>query len=93
MVQYVAREIVNLNIDEENNSYVNPVKIANLLNRMIFNGDVVSPDYFKLKSLDDAIAIISEIIKMSIDIRVDELGSEQSKRILRDILLQNLDFQ
>ncbi|MDR3249780.1 MAG: preprotein translocase subunit SecA [Mycoplasmataceae bacterium] len=93
MVKHVAREIINLNIDPHNNNLVDGAKIAMLLNRMLFNQDLISQEYFKKRTLDDAKAIIEEIIKMSIDIKIEKLGPEQSKRILKDILLQNLDFQ
>jgi hypothetical protein len=93
MVNQIAREIVNLNISEKNENLVDPIKLSILLNKMIFNQNYISPSYFYNKTLDDAKAIIIEIFNMSIDIRVDLLGQEQSARILKDIILQNLDYQ
>jgi hypothetical protein len=93
MVNQIAREIINLNISAKNENLVDPFKISNLLNRMVFNQNYISPTYFYNKTLDDAKAIIIEIFNMSVDIRVELLGIEQSKRVLKDIILQNLDFQ
>jgi preprotein translocase subunit SecA len=93
MVSHVAKEIVDKNLDPKNDLFVIPERISAILNKMIFNAEVILPEYFKRKASSDAIEIIAEIIKMSIDIRIDQIGQQQAERILRDILLQNLDYQ
>jgi preprotein translocase subunit SecA len=92
MVEHVSREIINLNISAKNENLIDPIKVATLINKMIFGQDYVSEKYFYGKTLDDAKAIISEIFKMSIDLRVEALGTEQASKILKDIIIQNLDF-
>ncbi|GMO15280.1 MAG: preprotein translocase subunit SecA [Mycoplasmoidaceae bacterium] len=92
MAEHAAKEMVALNISEKNNNLVDPNRLAIILNKMIFGQDYVSDQFFYGRSLDDAEAIVSEIIKMSIDLRVGALGDEQSTNILKDIIIQNLDF-
>jgi preprotein translocase subunit SecA len=92
MIKYVAREIVNLNKDENNESIIENSKVTMLLNNVLFNSNVLNLEYFKNRTLDDAKIIIEELLKMSIDIRLDCL-KENSNNIIKDILIQNLDFQ
>jgi hypothetical protein len=92
MIKHVSREIVNLNIDEHNELLIDNVKVAMLLNNLLFNAYVINPEYFKNKNLDDAKANIEELLTMSVDIRINCI-KETSNNVLKDILIQNLDFQ
>jgi hypothetical protein len=93
MCENTAKEIIKINVDQQNNIYVESEKVANILNNIIFNSNVINPNFFTEKPLAQCEAIVSEIIKLSVNARIDALGDEQSARVLKQILVQNLDFQ
>jgi len=92
MTQYVAREMINANIDNENENYINHIQITNMLNSFLFkNIPVLSPNYFKFKTLDDAKQIIMELLGMSIDVRLALIHPDVREKTIKSILIQNLD--
>lgn len=93
MVGTVAKDIVNLFKLQNNETYVDSEKITFALNSKIFNTNLISPETFKNKTLDESKKIITDILNLSIDKRIELLGQEQAKNVLKDILIQNLDFQ
>jgi preprotein translocase subunit SecA len=93
MVNAVAKDIVNLFKLPNNETYVDHEKLVFALNSRIFNANIISPETFKGKTLDESKKIITDILNLSIDKRLELIGSEQAKNVLKDILIQNLDFQ
>jgi preprotein translocase subunit SecA len=93
MVDVVAKDIVKLFVLPNNEMYVDDNRIAFALNSKVLNTNLISPETFKNKNVNESEEIITNIINLSIDKRIELLGLEQSKNILKDILIQNLDFQ
>jgi preprotein translocase subunit SecA len=93
MSKTLAKEICTLNINPKNEIYVDENKIANILNRSLFNNSFISPEAFKNKTINEASDILTDIIKLSIDLRYGALNEDQSTRILKQVILDNLDHQ
>lgn len=88
----VAKDIVNLFKLPTNELYVDGVKLTQALNAKIFNANLISPDVFETKSIADAIKIVTQIIDLSIETRMQMLG-DNAKNITKTMMIQNLDFQ
>jgi hypothetical protein len=93
MAGIVARDLVNLFKSEKNGVYVDPDRLTTALNTKLLNANLISPDFFRETNLEDARIILDEILVLSIDKRIEMLGGKQSLSMIRDILIQNLDFQ
>jgi hypothetical protein len=93
MAGIVARDLVNLFKSEKNGVYVDPERLVTALNTKLLNANLISPDFFRETTLDDARNILHEILSLSIDKRIEMLGGKQSLNMIRDIMIQNLDFQ
>jgi preprotein translocase subunit SecA len=93
MAKNMASDIVSLFKSPKNEAYVESTKLAHALNTKILNANLISPNIFEEKTLTEATNIITEILKLSIDIRIRLLKGSQSNNILRDLMIQNLDFQ
>jgi preprotein translocase subunit SecA len=93
MAKTVSNDVVRLYKSPKNERYVNSEPLVQALNTKLFNAMLISPNYLHEKTIDQAEAIINEILKISIAKRIEMLGVEQSKTMLRDLLIQNLDFQ
>jgi hypothetical protein len=92
MVNTLAKDVVELFKIPNNEIYVDADKITFAINSRIFNTNLISPEIFKEKTLDQAKKIITDVLNLTIDKRVELLG-DQARNILKDILIQNLDFQ
>jgi preprotein translocase subunit SecA len=93
MIKTVVKDLVNLFKLQDNELFVDPVRLAFALNNKILNVNLISSDVFKDRNVNDCKEIISNILNLTIDKRLELLGEEQAKNILKDILIQNLDFQ
>jgi preprotein translocase subunit SecA len=93
MAKTVTKDLIQLFKSEKNELYVDADKLVQALNTKILNAALISPDFLREKTLDQAEIIITEILKISVAKRIEMLGLEQSKSMLRDLLIQNLDYQ
>jgi hypothetical protein len=92
MARHLARSMAESFINKQDNIFIEKEKIAQAINMRILNANIIAPNIFNNKNLEEATEIITEIIKISIDKRISKLGQDQAARILKDIIIQNLDY-
>jgi preprotein translocase subunit SecA len=93
MAKNMATDIVSLFKSPKNEVYVDGARLAQALNTKVLNANLISPNIFEEKTLPEAANIITEILKLSIDTRIELLKGSQSNNMIRDLMIQNLDFQ
>jgi len=93
MAKIVAKDLASLFPLDKNPAYVDPEKLTNALNLKLLNGQIISPEIFNDKLIEEAYEIIYQIICLSIDKRVETIGSDQANKMLKEIMIQNLDYQ
>lgn len=93
MARTVAKDLSSMFKSPKNEIYVDHEKLANALNTKLFNTNLISPDYFREKTTIEAEEIIFELLTLSVDTRIRMLGGEKSTGMIRDMMIQNLDFQ
>jgi preprotein translocase subunit SecA len=93
MAKNMASDIANLFKSAKNEVYVDADRLAHALNTKILNANLISPNIFIDKTIMEAVNIITEILKLSIDTRIELLKGTQGTNIIRDLMIQNLDFQ
>lgn len=93
MSKIVANDVVQLFKNPQNPLFVEPTKLANVINGRIFGVKIVSEKFFTNKTVDQAKTILCSIINLSIDARVKLLTEEKANKIFRDIMIQSLDYQ
>ena len=93
MAKNVAKDIAEIAKSPKNNLFVVPQKIADIINTKLFNYNLVSPDFFNHKTLNEASNILYNILCISIDKRIELLTPEVGNKIFKDIMIQALDHQ
>jgi preprotein translocase subunit SecA len=93
MCRTVAKEITANNIDPKNGVYVLDEQVTNILNRLVFGAELINHTFFRSKPISECERHIEYLLKMSVNLKVNEIGQEQSVRIIKSMLLQNLDLQ
>jgi preprotein translocase subunit SecA len=88
-----AKDIVNTNIDENNGVYAKAENITSILNKVIFNQEMINKDFFEHKTISNSIDEIAHILQVSVAKRISELGPNQAPQLIKSLLIQNLDHQ
>jgi preprotein translocase subunit SecA len=95
MAKSVAKDICKMFKSTSNELYVDNVKLADSLNKNIFNANIINPEFFKEKTIEEATLIVTKILDLSIETRIKLLNgnNNQANSIVRDMMIQNLDYQ
>jgi preprotein translocase subunit SecA len=92
MAKVVALDIVKLFKSPKNELYVDADKLITTVNAKLLNTNLISPDVFRDKTLDEAAQLLTKILSLSVETRIKMLG-ENAKNITRTLMIQNLDYQ
>jgi preprotein translocase subunit SecA len=92
MAKVVSVDIVKLFKSTKNEMYVDADKLIGVINTKILNSNLISPDIFVDKTLDEATQLLTKILQLSVETRVKMLG-ENASNITRTLMIQNLDYQ
>lgn len=90
MIKIVVNDLCQMFVLSDDSSTLDHIKLTNVLNNKIIGMNLISPDTFKDMSVNEVKVIIDKIINLCVDVRLEFLG-EQSTKILKSVILQNLD--
>ncbi|GHU31037.1 hypothetical protein FACS1894166_01750 [Bacilli bacterium] len=93
MARTVAKDLSSMFKSTQNEVYVDHEALANALNTKLFNTNLISPTYFQEKTTVESEEIIFELLTLSVDTRIRMLGGDRATGMIRDMMIQNLDFQ
>lgn len=93
MAKNVAKDIVDLAKSKKNTLFVEAQQLADIVNKKLFNYNLVSPGFFEHKTVNEAVNILYSILCISIDKRIELLTPETGNKIFKDIMIQALDYQ
>ena len=93
MAKNVAKDIVDLAKSKKNTQFVEAQQLADIVNKKLFNYNLVSPGFFEHKTVNEAVNILYNILCISIDKRIELLTPETGNKIFKDIMIQALDYQ
>ncbi len=93
MVNTVAHDIARLYKNPDNEVHINANKVAETINMKVFGAPIITYHFFENKTIEQGEKIIFEILWLSIQNRIKMLKEEAAKNIIRDIMVQCLDFQ
>lgn len=93
MINIVARDIVNNNLNKDNPNYVDAASLAKELNNRLLGFDAIEPSSFDKQSLTIVNALVTRIIWASVEARITSYDEEQIQKVLRSIIIQNFDAE
>jgi preprotein translocase subunit SecA len=92
MAKVVATDIVKLFKSPKNEQHIDADKLITTVNAKLLNTNLISPDVFQDKTLEEAAQILNQILSLSVETRIKMLG-ENAKNVTRTLMIQNLDYQ
>jgi preprotein translocase subunit SecA len=91
MCKHFVSDLCANSLNAENEMYVDENKIVQFLNMRLFNANLLKPDFLQKHTVDDAERIITHMLELSVKKRLELLG-EKAKNIVKDIMIQNFDY-
>lgn len=93
MVKVVAYDLARMFKNPDNEVHINANRVAEAINKSIFNAPIITYHFFENKSIEQGEKIIFEILWLSVQNRIKLLKPEAAQNILRDLMIQCLDYQ
>lgn len=93
MVKVVAYDLARMFKNPDNEVHINANKVAEAINRSIFNTPIITYHFFENKTIEQGEKIIFEILWLSVQNRIKLLKPDAAQSILRDLMIQCLDYQ
>lgn len=93
MVKVVAYDLARMFKNPDNEVHINANRVAEAINKSIFNAPIITYHFFENKTIEQGEKIIFEILWLSVQNRIKLLKPEAAQNILRDLMIQCLDYQ
>ncbi len=93
MVKVVAYDLARMFKNPDNEVHINANRVAEAINKSIFNTPIITYHFFENKTIEQGEKIIFEILWLSVQNRIKLLKPEAAQNILRDLMIQCLDYQ